>query len=483
MSAIRPAELKQSFWDSYRASASLSFVKAGFVRNALLVSALTVAVKIAGAVKIAICARVLGPGDELDSYLVAFLVPSILSDVLAGSLTPALIPALAKEADQQTGRSGANRVFFLVCLGVFGLAMLIAASASSFLLRGLAQGFSTSKLELTRSLLLLMVPMVPLSGLSAMWRAVLNHRGQFGLSAGSPLVTPLLASIFLLSTNGRGIYALTLGTVLGATAEASLLGAGLVLTGASILPRIQPEFSTRHWLSGGYVPLLFAGALIAGSSVVDQTIAASLGSGSVSVLNLGTRLVTVMVAIGPGSMATVLMPRFSKLIAEGNWMKLRHLASVSTLAGMILMVPLTVMGVWSSKPLAELAFARGTRMPDPIGLIATVQALSFLQLPFVMGIAILSRLLISMHKTRQLLLLSASALVLKIGLGLSLAYVLGIAGLPLSMSCVQLFVFLLTLRIALKALRQSGHSPGPFPDVFTGFLQDVGIGRPSRKLS
>jgi len=294
--------------------------------------------------------------------------------------------------------------------------------------------------------------MVPLSGLSAMWRAILNHQGRFALSAGSPLVTPLLASAFLLSTNGHGIHALALGTVLGAASEASLLGAGLVLTGVSILPRIQPDFSIRHWLSSGYGPVLFAGALGAGSTVIDQTIAASLGSGSVSVLNLGTRLVTVMVAIGPASMATVLMPRFSKLIADENWVRLRHLASVSTLVGMLLMVPVTVVGVWSSKPLAELAFTRGTGMPDPIRLIAAVQALSFLQLPFVMGTAILSRLLISTRKTRQLLLMSASALVLKVGVGLSLAYVMGVEGLSLSASCVQLVVFLMALRIAFRCL-------------------------------
>jgi putative peptidoglycan lipid II flippase len=459
MNVARPTtELKQILWDSCGARAGLFFSKPGFVRNALLVSALTVAVKVIGAAKIAISAKVLGTGDELDSYLVAFLVPSILSDVLAGSLTPALMPVLAKETDHQTGGSGANRVFFLECLGVFGIAMLIAASTASWVLPGIAHGFSSYKLQFTRSLLLLMVPMVPLSGLSAVWRAILNHQGRFALSAGSPLVTPLLASTFLLGTNGRGVHALALGTVLGAAAEASLLGAGLVLTGASILPRIRPDFSMRRWLSSGYLPVLVASVIGAGSSVIDQTIAASLGTGSVSVLNLGTRLVTVLVAIGPASMATVVMPRFSKLVADGDRVRLRHLAGVSTLVGMLFMIPVTMVGIWSSKPLAELAFARGTGVPDPIGVIATVQALSFLQLPFVMGTAVLSRLLISAHKTRQLLLISASALVLKVGIGLSLAYVMGIEGLSLSMSFVQLVVFLMTVPIALRGLRQSRHS-------------------------
>jgi putative peptidoglycan lipid II flippase len=325
-----------------------------------------------------------------------------------------------------------------------------------------------------------MVPMIPLSGLSAMWRAVLNHKGRFLLSTGSAIMTPLLASVFLLS--GRGINALALGTVLGSLTEALLLGAGLVSTGASILPQIQRGFGFHRWLSIGYVPLLLASALGAGSNVIDQTIAAGLGPGSVSVLNLGTRLVTVLLAIGPASVATVLMPKFSKLIADANWVKLRHLASVSTLAGMLLMIPPTLVGFWFAKPLAEFAFFKGSGRPEPIGLIAAVQAFSFLQLPFVMGSVILSRLLVSLREARRLLLLTGSALILKVVLGLSLAKVMGVAGLSLSMSCVQLVVFLMTLRLALQAEMQISQSDSSCLVDFTGSLQGVGMERMTKRL-
>jgi putative peptidoglycan lipid II flippase len=480
MSAVHSTERERSFWSDCLTSASRPFARESSARNALIVSALTVAVKVAGAAKIAISARVLGPGDELDSYLVAFLVPSILCDVLAGSLAPALIPELANGTEPKAEGMAANRAFFLVCIGVFGIAMVIAASISGWVLPGIAHGFSPSKLELTHRLLILMVPMIPLSGLSAMWRAVLNHKGRFLLSTGSAIMTPLLASVFLLS--GRGINALALGTVLGSLTEALLLGAGLVSTGASILPQIQRGFGFHRWLSIGYVPLLLASALGAGSNVIDQTIAAGLGPGSVSVLNLGTRLVTVLLAIGPASVATVLMPKFSKLIADANWVKLRHLASVSTLAGMLLMIPPTLVGFWFAKPLAEFAFFKGSGRPEPIGLIAAVQAFSFLQLPFVMGSVILSRLLVSLREARRLLLLTGSALILKVVLGLSLAKVMGVAGLSLSMSCVQLVVFLMTLRLALQAEMQISQSDSSCLVDFTGSLQGVGMERMTKRL-
>ncbi len=480
MAVIERTEAAQKPRSGYSKIAQLLFTKESVAHNAILVSGLTVAVKIAGAAKVAITARVLGPGDDLDAYLMAFLVPSVLCDVLAGSLTPALIPALTNQTKTEVGRTRSSWVFFLACLGVFGVATLIAASTSGWVLAALAHGFSPSKLRLARNLLLLMVPMVPLSALSAMWRAVLNHDGRFVLSAGSPLMTPLLATLFLLGTGGQGIQALAMGTVFGAAAEAALLGGGLLLTGASILPRVQIDLGLRRWLSIGYLPLLFASALGVGTTVIDQAIAATLGPGSVSILNLGTRLAAVLLAIGPSSVATVLMPRFSRLISEANWLKLRRLVKVSMLAGMLPMIPFVVIGAWSAKPVAELAFARGAKMPAAIDLIATVQALSLLQLPFVMGTAILSRLLISLQLTRRLLLLTAVALALKIALGLLLTRLMGIAGLTLSMSCVQLVIFLITLRIALRAEVQAGQSFGDGGAMFTGSLQDVSTARIAR---
>jgi putative peptidoglycan lipid II flippase len=474
MTAGPPTAASESFWRSLRFRESLFAVRAGLVRNALLVTLLTVAVKIAGAAKVAISARVLGTGDQLDAYLVAFLVPSIVCDVLAGSLTPALIPSLSKESLQSRVAFNRSRQFFLLCLGVFIVAMVLAAASSGWLLPLIAHGFSTSKLSITHRLLLMMIPMAPFSGLSAMWRAVLNHQGRFMISAASPVMTPLLASVFLLQAHGSGASALALGTVLGCAAETLLLGVGLALTRSPILPRITRDFAIHSWLSIAYVPLLMASALTAGSTVVDQTIAASLQPGSVSILNLGTRIAAVLLAIGPASVATVLMPKFAELIGEKNWSRLRDLRRASLFLGMVLMALAALIGILTAKPIAELAFAGRTGAPDSILLVAKVQALSFLQLPFVMGTSILSCLLIALRLTKRLFLLTGFALLLKIALGLLLSHWLGIAGLALSLSCVQCVVFLLMLRIASTHFPRNGHSPYSQPSVFTVSLQDVG---------
>ena len=54
------------------------------------------------------------------------------------------------------------------------------------------------------------------------------------------------------------------------------------------------------------------------SLVIDQSMAASLGSGSVSVLNYGNKIVALVLGMVAVSLSTVLFPRFSRLIAEGR---------------------------------------------------------------------------------------------------------------------------------------------------------------------
>ena len=67
----------------------------------LTVSGMTALIKLLGAAKAIVIARNFGVGDELDSYLIAFLIPSFFADTVAGATSSALIPAFirAREAE------------------------------------------------------------------------------------------------------------------------------------------------------------------------------------------------------------------------------------------------------------------------------------------------------------------------------------------------------------------------------------------------
>ena len=65
-----------------------------------------------------------------------------------------------------------------------------------------------------------------------------------------------------------------------------------------------------------FVPYLANGIVFGGVGVVDQAMAATLGQGSLAILSYGNKLVLPVLAIGSAALATVVYPRFSRLVAE-----------------------------------------------------------------------------------------------------------------------------------------------------------------------
>src|SRR5579864_2521295 len=196
--------------------------------------------KLAGAVKLILAARLFGAGDAMDAYLIAFLLPSFFIDMFAGPLDSALIPTLI-EVREKRGKEAAQQLY-RTALGAAGAGLLLAAAvvaaASTLLLPLMASSFPPDKIAYTQKLLLVMIAVVPLSGLSCTWRAVLNSEHQFAYSAAVPAITPLV-SIFALYAAGKqyGVLALAIGTLTGGTLEAILAGAGVKRMGYPVVPR------------------------------------------------------------------------------------------------------------------------------------------------------------------------------------------------------------------------------------------------------
>jgi len=68
----------------------------GLVGNLFTVGSFATLVKLIGAVKVAVTARLFGANSELDAYLIAFLLPSFFAEVFSGSVRSALVPTLVR---------------------------------------------------------------------------------------------------------------------------------------------------------------------------------------------------------------------------------------------------------------------------------------------------------------------------------------------------------------------------------------------------
>src|SRR5260370_26176929 len=69
-----------------------------------------------------------------------------------------------------------------------------------------------------------MLPTLPFSAFTIVWRSMLNTEGRFALPAVTPAMTPLASIVFLVGLgHSWGVYALAAGTVTGSAMEAGLL--------------------------------------------------------------------------------------------------------------------------------------------------------------------------------------------------------------------------------------------------------------------
>jgi putative peptidoglycan lipid II flippase len=411
------------------------------VRNTAKVSILTILSKVAGALKTVVIARYFGAAGVLDTYLLAYLPVSFLIEVVSGSMMNALLPAVI-DLTERRGRDAALALYGSVQIRILAVLLAVAAllaACADPLLHGLATGFDDGKIRLTRNLMFTMLPILPLSALNVCWRALLNAEERFAVAAVSPALVPAFTMVALVAlTNRYGILALAIGTLAGALAESLLLLCFVRTTGAPAIIALRGSSAGVDSVFAQYLPLAGGNLVMSSSAVVDQSMAAMLGSGSVSILNYGTRLVTVLLAIGPSALSTVILPWFSRLTAKGEDQEVRRTIIRYSLISLAVTIPLTLLLVCSSKWLVELMFQRGAFTSTDTGAVAQVQAYALLRLPLSVLLALFLPMVASLRRNSLLLTVAVLSVIANVLLNLFFMRILGVAGLALSTALVHL---------------------------------------------
>jgi putative peptidoglycan lipid II flippase len=416
----------------------------------LTVGGLTVVVKLASTAKELVVAHQFGTGDALDAFLIAFLLPSFTIQMVAGTFRLALIPTYVQIREQE-GQDATQRLFSSAM--VWGTASLAAISVllalfAPYVLPIMASGFGPEKLALTSSLFYLFLPALVISGLSTIWKAILNAGERFALVALAPIMIPVVAVAVLLVMGGVwGIYALAVGTVIGFVLEAGLLALSLKRRKFSLLPRWYGMYPAMRKVINQCPPLFATYVFMGSAFFVDQSMAAMLGSGSVSTLNYANRVTGPLLEVGGLALGTAVLPHLSRMSAADDWRGVRHTLKTYTRLILLTTVPLTLILVYFSEPLVGLLFQRGAFTAEDTHLVAQVQAALLLQLPFYMLSTLLVQLVYSTNSNRALMVSAIVSLLLDVLLNYVLMQYFGVVGIALSTVFVYMgtLVFLLVL--------------------------------------
>lgn len=415
------------------------------LRAALIIGTLTLIARAGTVAKEMIVAYSFGRGDALDAFLMAFLLPSFVVALVAGVVGSALIPVFI-EVDQKQGREAAERLLSNTCVisaATLAASALILGLFAPYYLPYLAHGFSPEKLRLTADLLYVLLPWIVLSGIAQIVTYILNAGERFALPALVPLTTPLLVIALVLAA-GQSRTALTLaaGSSIGSVIEVGFLLTMLKAHGTRLRwgwYGLNEELRIVLKQTG---PLVAAGFLMASAPIVGQSLAAMLPSGSVSALAYANRLVSGITGLGTVALSTATLPYFSRMAAASDWQSCWHtLKRYSTLL-LATAVPFTLAFIALSRPLVRGLYQRGAFTPADADLVARLQSLLAIQIPFLMMCALLARFLSAIRRNDLLMYGSVINLMANVGLNFMLMKIWGLQGIALSTSLMQVLSFL-----------------------------------------
>jgi putative peptidoglycan lipid II flippase len=423
----------------------------------IAVGGLTALVKLIAFAKDAIIAYQFGIGDALDAFLIALVVPQFAINLLGGSLNAALIPTYIQVSEQE-GQAAAQRVFSTVTVLTSGflviLCFILMLSVSS-MLPLLAAGYSSDKLTLARTLYLVLLPIIVLSGISTTWGAVLNAANRFAWAASVPIVTSVVTILAVLSLAPYwNIYTLAGAAIGGAFLEAALLGWQLKRLGMSLLPRWYGMTPATRQVLGQYWPTVAAAFLIGGIQVVSQSMAAMLDPGSVSALSYGNKVTAGLLGIGATAVATVFLPHFSRMVAMAEWDGIRQ--TLITYTGMLLVatIPVTVILIYWSEPVVALLFQRGAFTESDTHLVGQVQAIILLQVPLYVVGNLFIRLIMALKANQVMIWGNVINLFVCIVLNYVLMQRFGVVGIAVATSVMALISVAFLSLVSLRLIRE-----------------------------
>jgi putative peptidoglycan lipid II flippase len=284
---------------------------------------------------------------------------------------------------------------------------------------------------------------------------ILNAIEKFALPALIPILTPL-AVLFCIAvwTRSSSGYALAFGTVAGSFLEAAFfyyLVKKYQIIGSLRWHGIDPRVHSVLSQTG---PMM-AGALLMGATpVVDQTMAAMLGSGSVAALSYGSKVPAGLLAIGAMALSTATLPYFSRMAAENDWQGCRHTLKRYSVLILSASIPITIVLIIFSRPLVRILFQRGAFTAMDTDLVSRVQFFYCLQIPFYVLCMLFVRFISSVRRNDILMYASAVNLIIDVAMNLFLMRIWGVAGIAFSTSIVALVSLSFLSACSIRLLSQ-----------------------------
>jgi len=311
-------------------------------RQLLLVSLLTGLSQLAALFKLWFTAHVFGVSSELDGYNLALIAPTLISGVLAGFLQTGLFPVRSKIHQENVPAKveSFDRTVWWIYAALGTSLALVLFALSGWLGKLVVPEQQTATLMAFMMVMPIAACLVAVGMVTDCTGYILAMRGSFLTAAGAPIANGIFGGLVLALWSDQGLSSLIWGTVGGAILQLLICVYGLKLTSVRLLGpmswRDHHAFKEIGTLGAWVLPgVVFSNLAVS----LPPVWAAGFGEGAVSAFGYASRLHSSAVQLLVMASSTLILARFSELVARGNTDEvnklLRKAASVSLALGFI----------------------------------------------------------------------------------------------------------------------------------------------------
>ena len=339
-------------------------------RNFLSVGGLTLVSRIAGFVRDALMAAVLGIGPVADAFNAAFRFPNLFRRLFAeGAFNTAFVPmfstALTQDGPDQA-RALAGRIISWLVVTIIVVTILAEIFMGQIMLV-FVPGFidNPEKFELTVFLSRLMFPYLACMSLMAAYGAILNSLDRFFATAFAPVLLNIVniavlvpLAIMTIENPADVGFWMAIAALAGGLAQLALVYWAIRRAGfvpRLSLPRLDGEVR-RFWVLA--IPAIIAGG-ITQINILVGTIIASGADDAISIIYNADRLYQLPLGIIGIAIGTVLLPELSRHLGAGREAEARASQSQALLLSMLFSMPAAAALIAIPVPIVRVLYERG----------------------------------------------------------------------------------------------------------------------------
>lgn len=420
---------------------------------------ITMISKVFGFVRELVLTYIYGASDISDVFITSSTIPTILFTSIVVAIVTTFIP-LFYELNRKNGREKAllftNNILNIVVI-ISIILSIVSFIFAEPLVKLFAMDFSGEKLKIATSFTRIMMLGLIFIGISQMMTAFLQINGNFAIPGmiGLPFNICIISGI-IISSKGN-VNTMAIGTLIAMASQFLYQLPFAIRNGYKYKLYINFKDEYVKKLIVLILPVFIGVAVNQINSVVDRSLASTLGDGAITVLNSANRLNQFVLGLFISTIAAVIYPTLSKL-SNGNDNE-KFVASVvqSVNTVILLMLPISVGTIVLAEPVVKVVFERGAFSSDATNMTAIALACYSIGMIGFGLREIINRVFYSIQDTRIPMLNGVLAMGMNILLNIILIKFLGHAGLALATSISALICILLLFNSLKKKIGYFGQ--------------------------